>query len=179
MSDHQRQTRLSHIASVAEIPATGRHVRLTADTAERDALAREFGLIGLPALSAELHLVPVGRDGLHVTGHVRGKVVQACVVTLEPVETTIDEPVDISFAPAQTRHPAGSTDADSEADPPEELVDGKVDLGGLVIEHLSIGIPDYPRKPGAEFGGPTGEPRQTPFADLGARLAARGKAPKS
>ena len=50
------------------------------------------------ALTASLDLA---RDGatILVTGRVRGRVGQNCVVTLEPIETDIDEVVEATFAP--------------------------------------------------------------------------------
>jgi len=36
-------------------------------------------------------------------------------------------------------------------EPPEMLVDGKIDLGAIATEFLLLGIDPYPRKAGAEF----------------------------
>ncbi len=36
-------------------------------------------------------------------------------------------------------------------EPPEPLVDGKIDLGAIATEFLLLGIDPYPRKAGAEF----------------------------
>ena len=67
----------------------------------------------------------------------------------------------------------------TEEDPPEEMVDGKIDLGALVTEFFALGIDPYPRKPGAdlaaiashipnlELDGPTGiEEKISPFSSL-------------
>ena len=35
------------------------------------------------------------------TGRVRARVGQTCVVTLEPIESEIDEPIDLIFAPPE------------------------------------------------------------------------------
>ena len=52
-------------------------------------------------------------------------------------------------------------------DPPDPIVDGKIDLGALAAEFLALGLDPYPRKPGVAFDPP--EPqggRDSPFAAL-------------
>ncbi len=52
------------------------------------------------------------------------------------------------FAPpaqAQTK------DLKLDEEPPEPLVEGKIDLGAIATEFLLLGIDPYPRKAGAEF----------------------------
>nr|WP_272211931.1 hypothetical protein [Marinicella sp. W31]MDC2877821.1 hypothetical protein [Marinicella sp. W31] len=41
--------------------------------------------------------------GVRVRGQVRAHVVQSCVVTLEPIETDIDEAVDVTYLPDGSR----------------------------------------------------------------------------
>ena len=57
-----------------------------------------------------------------------------------------------------------------EEDPPDPIVDGKVDLGALAAEFLALALDPYPRKPGAEFAAPEVAEPDSPFAEL-ARLA--------
>ncbi len=108
--------------------------------------------------------------GVHVSGRVKARVGQTCVVTLEPIENTVDEAIDVRFAPgaevaAAAVHDLHTMDEDEE--PPEPLADGKVDLGALASEFLLLGIDPYPRKPGAEFAPPkAAEAGEHPFAGL-------------
>jgi hypothetical protein len=47
------------------------------------------------------------------------------------------------------------------------LIDGTVDLGGLAVEFLLLGIDPYPRKPGVVFEATSiGEASSHPFAAL-------------
>ena len=47
----------------------------------------------------------------------------------------------------------GSADGKtSDKDPPEPLIDGRLDLGAVATEFLLLGIDPYPRKAGAQFG---------------------------
>jgi uncharacterized metal-binding protein YceD (DUF177 family) len=111
---------------------------------------------------------------VQVTGRVRGRVGQTCVVTLEPVENDIDEAIDLIFAPpeqiptlAHLIEQAGESDAEI-PDPPEPIMDGIVDLGRLATDALLLGIDPYPRKPGAVFELPEipPDPEDHPFAAL-------------
>ena len=150
-------------------PETGRQVRLSADAQARDAVAAVAGLRELPRLDASFEVVRSGTAGLHVAGTVSGTVGQTCVVTLEPMESEINEAIDLVFNPSPD--PGASMDLDLDTDEPEiePLIDGVVDLGALATEFLILGIDPYPRKPGAVFEAPpAGEPFAGPFAGLAA-----------
>jgi uncharacterized metal-binding protein YceD (DUF177 family) len=148
---------------VDDIPDTGLHVELEAPAAVRDEIARVAGLRALPRFSAVFDLIRDG-DGAQVLGQVSAQVGQNCVVTLEPIETDIDEPVDLTFAPAAEKA-AKVPKADDDA--PEPLIAGAVDLAAVATEFLLLGIDPYPRKPGAEFSPPKAEDDGAhPFAAL-------------
>lgn len=139
---------------VDDIPETGFHIEIEAPETMRAELAEFAGVRELVRLSAVLDLARRGA-GARVTGHVSARVGQSCVVTLEPIESDIEETVDLRFAP-QLAQPASSK-AETAAvhttddDPPEPILDGKLDLGAIATEFLLLGIDPYPRKAGAEF----------------------------
>jgi hypothetical protein len=161
-----------------DVPETGRHIELTADAALREAVAEFAGVNAVAALSATFDVARRGKDGLRVSGEVRARVGQTCVVTLEPMESEIVEPVDVIYEPPQaevapqraapaTPGATGSPGFDEEEDPPEPLVDGIADLGALATEFLLLGIDPYPRKPGATFEQPAANTQESgPFAAL-------------
>lgn len=158
--------------AVGEIPETGLHRQIEADEETREAIAKMAGLEGLPMLSASFDLKPSG-DQIHVTGRVRATVGQTCVVTLEPVENAIDEPVDIVFsenAPAQAAQDAAGGDEHEnlETDPPEPILGGVIDLGALATEFMILALNPYPRKPGVVFQPlkAPDDPADHPFAGL-------------
>ena len=76
---------------------------LMADEKVRAALAESIGLRALPRLEASFDVSRHGREGLHVVGRVSATVGQNCVVTLEPIDSEIDEAVDLVFEPAPVR----------------------------------------------------------------------------
>ena len=158
--------------ALSDVPETGRRIALVADAPVRAALAKLAGLRDLPRLEAAFDVSLHGHGGLRVCGHVRATVGQTCVVTLDPVENELDEPVDVTFTPAAAAVAAahGGTGVESADDKaPEPLVDGVIDLGAIATEFLLLGIDPYPRKPGAVFQAPpTGPVTAHPFAALAA-----------
>jgi uncharacterized metal-binding protein YceD (DUF177 family) len=164
--------------AVADIPETGRRLDFAADERTRNALARLAGVVDLPRLEAGFDLTRHGRDGLRAVGRVAATVVQNCVVTLDPIESEIDEAIDLVFVPA-SEAPAPKPNAavyqaiDSD-DPPETLQDGVVDLGAVATEFLLLGIDPYPKKQGVAFDPPAAKDRSGhPFAALAALKTGR------
>jgi hypothetical protein len=160
--------------AVAQIPETGLERTIEANAAERDGVAALGGLLGVPSMKATFVLTPVAGGTVHVTGRVQGRVGQTCVVTLDRIESDIDEDVDLMFAPpSQIPVLAESVDEDVESDeetpdPPEPIENGFIDLGKLATDALFLGVDPYPRKPGAVFDLPQTppDPEDHPFAAL-------------
>jgi uncharacterized metal-binding protein YceD (DUF177 family) len=173
--------------TVAQIPDTGLHRDIEADRVVRDAMAEVAGLREILSASASLDVTPKSGGRVHVAGHVRARIGQTCVVTLEPIENDIDEPIDLIFAPPeQIPQLADLVDeaADSDVeipDPPEPIVNGVIDLGRLATDALFLGIDPYPRRPDAVFEPPVvaADPEDHPFAALKAlQLDAKPPGPK-
>jgi uncharacterized metal-binding protein YceD (DUF177 family) len=136
--------------TLEEIPETGLHREIAAPAETRAAIAQLAGLRGLPQLAAGFDLTRRGA-GIAVSGRVRARVEQTCVVTLEPIENAIDEAIDVVFAPASGAEPAAAQAVDAAEETAEALIAGKIDLGALATEFLMLGIDPYPRQAGAEF----------------------------
>jgi uncharacterized metal-binding protein YceD (DUF177 family) len=147
--------------ATADLDESGRRVSLEANEAERMEIARIVGLRDLPKLSAQFELTSLRRDEVRLVGQVDAVVGQNCVVTLDPVENTVSEPVNLIFAPQDTiaETPGNGPDDEPTDDPPEPIVNGRIDLAKLAVEFLILGIDPYPRRPGADF-----EPVKTPSA---------------
>jgi len=162
---------------VAQIPDTGLHREIDASPRERETMAEIAGLREVVSAHASLDVMPKSGGRVHVAGRVRARIGQTCVVTLEPIESDIDEEIDLLFAPeAEARQLAdlieeGQDDQDrdvAEPEPPEAIVNGVIDLGRLATDALFLGIDPYPRKPGAVFEHEeeARDPEDHPFAAL-------------
>ena len=165
--------------AVEQIPDTGLHRDIEASEATREGLARLGELLGVSTAKASLDLTPIPGGNIHVTGRVWGRVGQSCVVTLDPMESDFDEPIDLMFAPAaQIREMAASVDENAESDeetpdPPEPIIGGLIDIGRLATDAMYLGLDPYPRKPDAVFEPPNvpEDPEDHPFAALKALKA--------
>jgi uncharacterized metal-binding protein YceD (DUF177 family) len=168
--------------TVVQIPDTGLHRDIEADQAAREAMAEVAGLREILSARASLDVTPERGGRVHVTGHVRARIGQTCVVTLDPIENEIDEPIDLIFAPPE-QIPDLSDLVDEAAeseteipDPPEPIINGVIDLGRLATDALFLAVDPYPRRPDAVFDPPveTADPMDHPFAALKAlRLDAK------
>ena len=159
-------------------------VDVAAEPAECAALAAEIGVPAIHALSAHFHLAP-GRPGrVEVAGRITARLTQVCVVTLDEFDSELEEGVEVTFAPEaqaaeatarRAARPEAEVEMESE-EPPDPIVDGRIDLGLLATEFLVLGLDPYPRKPGVAFeaeAARTPESQdESPFAAL-ARLKGR------
>jgi hypothetical protein len=136
------------------------------------AFAARIGVGSMTEFDLDLHVKPYRGDGLAVEGRVRATVGQTCVVTLEPVESVVDEEVEATFRPEATLKPhlvhdeedGMAIDASVAADDP--LVGGAIDAAGIAAEFLALGVDPYPRKPGVTFEAPDHGAGRSAFADL-------------
>lgn len=162
--------------------------RLEVAPGERDlaAIAKAYDLDGLQALKADLVLKPYRKAGLRVTGTLKAKVNQTCVVSLEPFVQDLSLDLDRTFEPHSSRprkirdlNDEGEIEIDLESlDPPDVITDGVLDLGAVICEELALVLDPFPRKPGVEFAGSgededgaeseEPETKPSPFAALGA-----------
>jgi uncharacterized metal-binding protein YceD (DUF177 family) len=175
---------------VSQLPEAGLHQVLETTPAQRELLAAAAGVNAVLKAEAALDVIPESGGRVHITGTVRARVEQTCVVSLDPVENDVEEPVEVTFAPpdqisAMPKSVQKEQGDEAEIpDLPEPIVNGAIDLGLLATEFLVLGIDPYPRKPGVAFVPPKSpvDPDEHPFAALRALKDApggsKGKKPK-
>jgi hypothetical protein len=149
---------VSFLASVSRLPQKGLPVVIEADAAQRAALAEEHGLVSVESYRAELVITSWKRNGVKVSGHVEADITQACIVTLDPVEAHIDEPVEALLLPEESKlgrqgfEGGGEILLDAEGpDSPETFSGDKIDVGALAEQFFGLAIDPYPRKQGASL----------------------------
>ncbi len=122
---------------------------IEADARECQALAVRLDVTSVDRLSARLAVRRVaGGPLVRVSGSFEAEVEQPCVVTLKPVHSAIAEEIEIEFGPVDPNRPPGP-DTEEEAEQPEPLEGGEIDLGEIVAQFLSVSIDPFPRAPGA------------------------------
>jgi len=183
----------SEIERIVDIDRMGASGSTALDIApsesERAALAKRFGFLGLPAFTARVTVDRRAGARVVVEGRLRGKIVQACILTLDPVTQELDETFRIVFKQDLTeeRDPeSGEALVNPQADAPEPLSGNLLDVGEIVAEQLSLAADPYPRRPGAKLEDVLPKPRRDgrpgrqeqrrhPFAGL---AALRDKPPR-
>lgn len=147
---------VSFLAHVARLPQKGMPVVIEAGEKERAALAQMHGLLEVMRYRVEMLISPWKRHGIKVSGTVKADIVQECVVTLDPVEGSIDEAVEGLFLPEDSKlgrqgfHDGGEIVLDAEGpDSPETFSGDTIDVGAFAEEFFALGIDPYPRKAGS------------------------------
>ena len=142
---------------------------------ERAALARRFGLLAVDQLTANVSLESQGREIL-LEGSLEAEVSQACVVTLDPVHSTIASRFSVRYMSPDdfAEHMIGEEEEaflDPESEDIEPLPDHGIDVGEVVSQYLMLALDPYPRKAGMDLGAvgsgsADAEARENPFAVL-------------
>jgi uncharacterized metal-binding protein YceD (DUF177 family) len=173
----------SSFYDLEKLTAKGFELVLKPTAPEREKIAAWLDVVALENLEAVVKLTRAGSGRYSYRGQFEADVVQACVVTLEPVPSHLAGDFERSFQFARVvshsgrkgKKPAiapvgGINDLDS--DEPELLESPVVDLAAPMLEELSLSLDPYPRKAGVEFTQPEEAPaedEENPFAVL-ARL---------
>lgn len=137
---------------------------LRPDTAMLDTIRAELDLLGLRKLRFAGELVAQGKRDWRLTADLGATVVQPCTITLEPVTTRIDQKITRLFV-AEMDAPSAE-EVEMPEDDAQEPLGEVIDLDSVMIEALSLALPDYPRADGAELAETRfTEPGQTAMTD--------------
>ncbi|TNJ44029.1 DUF177 domain-containing protein [Phaeobacter sp. B1627] len=137
---------------------------LVPESSELTEIARELGVETLRKLRFEGEISARGKRDWALKGKLGFTVVQPCVVTLEPVTTRIDTPVERLFL-ARIDTPEEEEVEMSEDDHIDPLGE-EIDPYLVMVESVALHLPQYPRKDGAELGQHVhAEPGTAPMTD--------------
>lgn len=185
-SEAAQKSEIERIIDLERMGPGGAALEVAASDGERAALAKRFGFLALPALSARVTVDRSPGGHIVVEGRLRAKIVQSCILSLEPVPQQIDDTFRIVFRQdfAEEHDPqSGEVVLSAQPDAPEPLAGSLLDIGEIVAEQLSLAADPYPRRPGikledvlpkaANTGKAAGRPsrdrqRGHPFAGLAA-----------
>ncbi len=121
---------------------------ISAEAGEREALARRFDLLSLDRLEAEIRLQRLGGGMVRVSGRLTAHAVQACVVSLDPVASAIEQDFTLRYGPTQ---PGKSVMIDLETELVEPFEGDAIDIGEAVAQQVALALDPYPRAPGANL----------------------------
>lgn len=159
----------SRIVESETISDAPRIVDIAANEAELKKLAGRFSLPSLDRLSAKITLSR--RSGIvHADGRIEAAVVQACVVTGDPLPAEVIAPFSIRFVPDAYATPGEEEWELSAGDCDTLPLEREIDLGELVAETLALSLDPFPRSAGADAAmqetGMGGEAEMGAFAGL-------------
>lgn len=137
--------------ATTDVPAGGLSRTRAASESERAEIVKALGLTALDRLDVRYRIVALPGGGWRLSGELSGRVVQPCVVTLEPVASDLAERFDVEFWRDQGE-PEGGEDKSVLSGPDVEALAGDdIPAGRIVFEALSAGLDPYPRKRDAAF----------------------------
>ncbi|MEW4448809.1 DUF177 domain-containing protein [Qipengyuania sp. JC766] len=126
-------------------------VELTADEAERRALAARFAIVAVTSLDANVALSREG-DGVLAEGELRAELVQSCAVSGDDFPVSIDETFALRFVPPQPQPEEEGAEIEITSEDCDEIeFEGdSFDLGEAVAQTLGLAIDPYAEGPGAD-----------------------------
>lgn len=144
--------------NVRSLPVKGLRIKIDADDKERLQLKENHGLLAVDSFRADVHISPWKKRGVRVKGKFEAEIVQACVITLEPLHEHIDENVESVFIPEdsklvkyETLDDTGEVFVDPDGpDTPEVFHGDSIDIGAFLEELFELSINPYPRKKGVD-----------------------------
>ena len=141
----------SRTVRALDIGEGGLQLSFSAEKAERDLLARRFGLVGIRRLVADVCLLRSTDDDerIYLDGHISADFVQTCVVSLRPIEKHVDDFFSVVFASISASTPKRDLFTLEDPDPPNFISDGRLEIGGCIAENLALLLDPYPRDPDA------------------------------
>lgn len=153
------------------IRAEAQHFLLTATEAERQALAADFELPALKALTVEINLF---RDDLiHLEGVIKADMMRTCVVSNEVFSAPLNAPFTVLFSEETGTNGPTPVDFNPEDEVIEPLLNGKINLWEVIREQFGLALPLFPKKTDTpfEYRDPddtdeSATPKNNPFAAL-------------
>lgn len=155
----------SHFIESDKIDISAHIVEISANESERKALCKRLGLHDITNISAKITLQ---RNQINKVIEIEGIIIadltQSCVITADAVEQHVEESFQAWYADPTVAVSLSKVKRDrlpdiekaeqpiiEEYDDPEPVVNGKIDLGELVTQHLSLSLNPYPRSKEAEW----------------------------
>ncbi|HBZ44427.1 MAG TPA: hypothetical protein DEO85_10310 [Maritimibacter sp.] len=159
MTDSTSNEKFGPRLKVSELDHSRPHdIAVTLDEAAATSLAARLGIDGARKVRLTGKLSPVGRADWRFDGEVGATVIQPCVVSLAPVTTRVDAPVERTWVRDMPEITAD--EAESPDDVTQEPLGREIDIGEVLAEAVALNLPDYPRSDDAEL-------EQTDFTEPG------------
>lgn len=156
----------SHFFDIQNLKGGKQRLSIGANDTQRQDLSRRFGILSIESLTADITIQNnKGNASVKTTGKFQASITQECGITGAPVTTDLSGDIEGWFTDPDRIIPITKARRDKaikegqelqilpEHEDPEPFIDGKIDLGELVAQHMSLTIPPYPKADDADFEG--------------------------
>ena len=135
----------SFIVHPSELVDVEKKFELTAESDERAALSKRFGLKAIDAFNLIVKIKPLReKNAIRLRGQLYASVIQSCVVSAVPIKNTIEEEFEVIFHEEFQIDKSKNEDIDEL----EPYFDDTIDIGEFASGELALAINPYPRVPG-------------------------------
>jgi len=150
----------SHIIHVSELRSGPLELDIVANAQELNALKDRFNVQDLSDFKGHIVLEKLENADVSVNGTFTAQIQQQCVVTLENVNSGVTGSFALIYSPdfidkddQEPEEEEEFEDINELSDTPEPLLDGKIDVGEALSQHLALEIDPFPRLKDAQFDG--------------------------
>ena len=154
---------------VADLSASkDTHFKVETNESQRSDIADSLNISAIRKLNFTGKITQSGKEDWKLEAKLGATIVQDCVVTLDPVTTRIDE--DILRVYIKNIDEPLIGEIEMPEDDSIDVLPAEIDLFDVMIEALSLSLPPFPRKEGAQLGDAVfSEPGTTPMTDEASR----------
>jgi len=161
------------IYDLSDLSAAGAEVTIELNPEQRAKLAAWLEVDSVEKFTGTVMLRKLAMNRYRYDARLVCDLIQPSVVTLEPLQTHVEESFTRELHVAHRLRRGVAEDeeltlAAGDDDAPEEIESPKYDLAGPLLEELSLALDPYPRAPGEAFSlpEPPDGPPESPFAVL-------------
>lgn len=145
MSGEKASETISKLIELDDIPQGGADYVLEPNEQQRAAIAKRLGIPAVDQLRGAFAVKRVS-GGAELKLQLTAETGRICVASLEPMKEEIEETVLMRFERNFVEDEDGADDDIIR----EPLESEAIDLGEILVQHLSLALDPYPRKSGAE-----------------------------
>jgi len=142
---------MTYPISLKGIPKT-KHVPFDITFTENDMsqVAAILSALSVKKMRISGKISPLDKKDWLLSATVGATVTQSCVVTLDPVQTRVDAPIELKYVADYETENAESV-TEMAVDEMVEPLSEEIDLVNIAIEAIALALPDYPRSENASL----------------------------
>lgn len=143
----QQSSEMPYLIDIYKIPEKGKELIIKANAEQCVAIAKRLKIPAVLSLTASAKITK--DSSIRVQCHFEADLKQNCVITLETIQTHVSGEFEEFFISSSEGGMKNEViDLDLESEDPLPLERHELDVGELILEHLSLSMNPYPKKEG-------------------------------